>query len=271
MLDVRLFKQSTFAVPAFVLTLGTFVTWGLLFLLPQFLQLVDGRSALWVGMVVSVISITWCVSATTISIVIRRVGERAVLGAGILLTAVGTACFLQLDRTASTVWVVVGLCIIGLGMGTATTPATSMLVSDLPPEKAGVGSAMNDVTREFGTAFGVAALGTIVAFRYSARLLDVTAALPAGDADSARNNLSDALDVGRRVGGARGEQLADAARSAFTSGLTVAVGVSVVLLVALALIVFTCLPHSRRVRFRHPWGSPIARPAVTVEGQTAEP
>jgi MFS family permease len=271
MLDVRLFKQPTFTAPALVITFGFFVTWGLLFLLPQFLQLVDGHSALWVGMVLSVISITWCISATTIPIVIRRVGERPVIGAGLLVTAAGTACLLQLDSAASTAWVVIGLCVIGLGMGSATTPSTSMLVSELPPEKAGVGSAMNDVTREFGTAFGVAVLGTIVAFRYSARMIDATVGLPPGDADSARNNLSDALEVGGQIGGSSGEQLADAARSAFTSGLIVAIAVSVALLVVLALVVVMWLPHTRRVRRRHPWGSPIARPPVTVEGQTAGP
>jgi EmrB/QacA subfamily drug resistance transporter len=274
MLDVRLFRQATFTAPALVITFGFFVTWGLLFLLPQFLQLVEGRSALWVGMVLSVISITWCVSATSIPIVIRRVGERSVMAAGLIVTAAGVACLFGVDSAASTVWVIVGLCTIGLGMGAVTTPATSMLVADLPPEKAGVGSAMNDLTREFGTAFGVAVLGTVVAFRYSGRLADVTAGLPAAERDAARNNVSDALDVARDVGGSGGAQLADAARSAFTSGLMLAVAVSVVVLVVLAAVVVALLPHARRSRHHHWWASPIARPpaptgaAVAADAQT---
>jgi EmrB/QacA subfamily drug resistance transporter len=275
MLDVRLFRQPTFTGPALVITLGFFVVWGVLFLLPQFLQLVEGRSALWVGMVLSVISITWCVGATSVTIVVRRVGERPVIVAGLVVTAAGVACLLGVDSAASTMWVIVGLCTIGLGMGAVTTPATSMLVSHLPAEKAGVGSAMNDVTREFGTAFGVAVLGTIVAFRYSARLTVITAALPAAERDAARNNVSHALDVARDIGGNGGARLATATRSAFTSGLTLAVAVSVVLLVVLAAVAVALLPHAHRARRHHWWASPVARPpapagaAVGAEMQTA--
>lgn len=261
MLDVRLFRLPAFTGPALVITFGFFVVWGVLFLLPQFLQLVEGRSALWVGMVLAVISITWCVGATGITVVVRRVGERPVIAAGLLVTGAGVACLLGIDSSASTTWVVVGLSTIGLGMGSVTTPATSMLVSHLAPEKAGVGSAMNDVTREFGTAFGVAVLGTVTAFRYSGRLADVTAGLPPAERTAARNNVSQALDVAREIGGESGAGLASAARSAFTSGLTLAVGVSVVLLVLLASMVVVVLPHARRARHHHWWASPIARPA----------
>jgi hypothetical protein len=131
------------------------------------------------------------------------------------------------------------------------------------------------VTREFGTAFGVAVLGTIVAFRYSARLTVVTAALPAAKRDAARNNVSHALDVARDIGGNGGERLATATRSAFTSGLTLAVAVSVVVLVVLAAVAVALLPHARRTRRHHWWASPVARPpapagaAVAAEIQTA--
>jgi EmrB/QacA subfamily drug resistance transporter len=269
MLDVRLFRQSTFTGPALVIALGFFVVWGLLFLLPQFLQLVEGRSALWVGMVLSVISVTWCASATTIAIVVRRVGERPVMAAGLVVTAAGAACLVFVDTTASTAWVIVGLSVMGLGMGSATTPATSLLVSSLPAEKAGVGSAMNDVTREFGTAFGVAVLGSLLAFRYSAGLLDATAGLPDDEADAARNNVADALDVANRLDDSTGERLVDAARSAFTSGLTLAVVVSVALLLLVAMTAFVWLPHARRARHRHPWSSPIGRPPAPPLAQAA--
>lgn len=269
MLDVRLFRQSTFTGPALVIALGFFVVWGLVFLLPQFLQLVEGRSALWVGMVLSVISVTWCASATMIAIVVRRVGERPVMAAGLLVTAAGAACLVFVDTTASTVWVIVGLSVMGLGMGSATTPATSLLVSSLPAEKAGVGSAMNDVTREFGTALGVAVLGSLLAFRYSAGLVDATADLPDAEADAARNNVADALDVANRLDDSAGERLLDAARSAFTSGLTLAVVVSVALLLLVAMTTFVWLPHARRSRHLHPWSSPIGRPPAPPLAQAA--
>ncbi|MGH9049740.1 MAG: MFS transporter [Acidimicrobiia bacterium] len=269
MLDVRLFRRPTFTGPALVIAFGFFVTWGLLFLLPQFLQLVEGRSALWVGMVLSVISITWCASATSIPVVVRRVGERPVMAVGLVVTAAGAACLVFVDTTASTFWVIFGLSVVGLGMGSATTPATSMLVSELPPEKAGVGSAMNDVTREFGTAFGVAVLGSLLAFRYSARLLDATGGLPDAQADAARNNVADALEVAERLGGTAGDRLVDAARSAFTSGLRLAVIVCVVLLLVVMTVVSLWLPHVRHTRDHHRWSSPLGRPPVSAPARAA--
>lgn len=260
MLDVRLFRQATFTCPALVICLGFFLTWGLIFLLPQYLQLVEGRSVLWVGMVLSVISVTWCVSATTVVTVVRRFGERAVMGIALLVAIAGASCFLMIDSSDSTLWVIVGLCVIGLGMGAATTPATSMLVSDLPPEKAGVGSAMNDVTREFGTAFGVAVLGSVLSIRYANQLAPALRDVPRGQAELARNNVADALDVAHRVGGPAGDRVAAAARSAFTSGFELAVAVSMAVLLAVVVVVVAWLPRTRRPRHHHPWSSPVARP-----------
>jgi EmrB/QacA subfamily drug resistance transporter len=260
MLDVRLFRQPTFTCPALLITFGFFLTWGLVFLLPQYLQFIEGRSVLWVGMVLAVISITWCVSASTVVVAVRRLGERAVMGTGLLVTCAGASCFLWIDTSESTLWVIVGLCVIGLGMGSATTPATSMLVSDLPPEKAGVGSAMNDVTREFGTAFGVAVLGSVLSIRYANQLAPAIRDLPAHEAGQAHNNVADALDVAHQVGGPAGDRLAAAARAAFTSGFELAVVVSVAILLAVMAIVIAWLPRTRRARHHHAWSSPVARP-----------
>jgi EmrB/QacA subfamily drug resistance transporter len=260
MLDVRLFRQPTFTCPALLICFGFFLTWGLLFLVPQYLQLIEGRSVLWVGMVLSVISVTWCLSATTVVVFVRRLGERAVMGTGLLVTCAGASCLFWLDTPESTLWVIVGLCVIGLGMGAATTPATTMLVSELPPEKAGVGSAMNDVTREFGTAFGVAVLGSVLSIRYANELAPAIRHLPAGEAGSARNNVADALDVAHQVGGPAGDRVAAAARSAFTSGFELAVVVAVVVLLAILVLVVAWLPRTRRARRHHPWSSPVARP-----------
>ena len=55
------------------------------------------------------------------------------------------------------------LVLLGIGMGLAMAPATDSIMGSLPREKAGVGSAVNDTTREVGGALGVAILGSILA------------------------------------------------------------------------------------------------------------
>jgi DHA2 family multidrug resistance protein-like MFS transporter len=213
MLDVRLFRSTVFTVSAVVITFGFFVAWGLQFLIPQYLQFLEGESVLTVGLVMATISITWSVAAPLIPRVVARVGERTVIIWALLLTTAGVLCFLLVDTSITMVAVLVGLAAIGAGMGATTTPATAMLVSAVPPEKAGVGSAMNDVTREAGAAFGVAVLGSVLAYRFTGR-------------------------VSRAVPGT--EAAAD-----FTSGFRLAVAVGAVVLLAVVALVLVKLPRAR--------------------------
>jgi hypothetical protein len=138
------------------------------------------------------------------------------MSGALLITAIGALCFLGVGGSGSVGFVVLGLAALGLGMGAATTPATALLVSSIPPEQAGVGSAMNDVTREFGTAFGVAVLGSVLALRYSA--LIATPSLASASASTARGGIGGALQVARGRPAASAAQLRDSAHTAFTSG-----------------------------------------------------
>ena len=56
---------------------------------------------------------------------------------------------------------------MGAGMGLAMAPATEAIMGSLPPAKAGIGSAMNDVVREVGGTLGVAVLGSVLASAYA--------------------------------------------------------------------------------------------------------
>ena len=250
MLDVRLFRRATFTAPALMIVFGFFVAWGLLFLLPQFLQFVEGESVLVVGMLLASISLTWCVFCLLTPSFTARAGERYVIAAGLLVAAGGTALLWAATSGATVPWLVTALLVMGAGMGTAMVPSTTMLVGALPPEKAGVGSAMNDVTREFGTAFGVAVLGSVLALRYQDLMGDAVGVLPEAERAGAANNIGDAVAAAGRLGGTQGDQLLETARSAFTSGLRLAIVVGVVILVATTIVVLAVLPRPRHV---HRW------------------
>ena len=242
MLDVRLFRNAQFTVPALVLTFGFFVAWGLQFLIPQYLQFLDGESVLTAGFVMATISVTWSIAAPTVPRVVARTGERIAIVCALLLTAAGVLCLLLVGTSLTLPAVIVGLCTIGAGMGAATTPTTAALVSGLPPDKAGVGSAMNDVTREFGAAFGVAVLGSVLALRFTDRIDRAFAVSPA-QLRKADDGINGALEVARSVGGSKAARLHDAADAAFTSGFRIAVLVSAGILVALALVAMAKLPR----------------------------
>jgi AcrR family transcriptional regulator len=87
--------------------------------------------------------------------------------------------------------VAVVLVVLGLGMGIAMAPATDSIMGSLPLAKAGVGSAVNDTTREIGGALGVAVLGSLTASAYSTHLADskvITAVAGSGPQGAAAAN-----------------------------------------------------------------------------------
>src|SRR5436189_5536281 len=70
------------------------------------------------------------------------------------------------------------LVVIGVGMALAMAPATESIMGSLPPERAGVGSAVNDTTRELGGTLGVAVIGSVFSSVYGPRLVDALRNVP---------------------------------------------------------------------------------------------
>ncbi len=129
------------------------------------------------------------------------------------------------------------LVIIGAGMGLAMAPATDSIMGSLPPEKAGIGSAMNDTTREIGGALGVAILGSITTAVYSSRIVGdpgfqaLQAASPAA-ADAVKDSVGSASIVASQLPAEIGQQITAAANSAFIHAIdrTTIIGAIVALL-----------------------------------------
>jgi sugar phosphate permease len=147
--------------------------------------------------------------ARTAPILVNRFGTRIVCATGLVCIAGGLLVLAQLTATSSYWLVVAGLIPLGAGMGAAMTPATSAITEALPASEQGVGSAMNDLSRELGGALGIAVIGSILAasYRSSLRLPGV----PAAVADRAR----DSIAIAAHIGGTVSEQ----ANTAFTSGM----------------------------------------------------
>jgi hypothetical protein len=122
--------------------------------------------------------------------------------------------------------------------------ATASIMGSLPREKAGVGSAVNDTTRQMGGAVGVALLGSIMASRYGDH---VTSSLAGSGAEPSlvakvSNSIQDGVATGRATGGQLGERIVTASHDAFLSGMHVAVAVAALITLAAAAAVFRWLP-----------------------------
>ena len=117
--------------------------------------------------------------------------------------------------------VVLSMVLIAVGLGLATAPATESIMGSLPPEKAGVGSAVNDTTRELGGTLGVAVLGSVFSSVYGPRLADALSGLPipAPALQAAKGSVGATIAVAQQAGPEGGQVIVNAARTAFVDGL----------------------------------------------------
>ncbi len=131
--------------------------------------------------------------------------------------------------------------IYGLGMGITMAPVTESIMGSLPRARAGVGSAINDTTRQTGGALGVAVLGSIFAFQYH-RVIDTTAGVSATVLHHARDSIGRSLEEAQRLGGAAGAHLTSAAQHAFISSMRITFGVAAVVVLFAAIVAARFLP-----------------------------
>jgi EmrB/QacA subfamily drug resistance transporter len=238
LLDPRLFRYRGFAVGSASLLVLFVALFGLFLVILQYLQLLQGYSAL--KSAVSLLPLTFLMipistAAAPLSV---RYGMKLVSGTGLALTGAGMVAFATLDAGSGYPALLAAQLILGVGIGLAMTPATNAIVSSLPAAKQGVASAVNDTTREIGTALGIALMGSMFNTGYRHTIDGHLAGLPADVAGQAREAPALALHAAARLAGGAGADLADAARAAFTSGMRLSMLIGAAFLVGAAAFVW---------------------------------
>lgn len=235
LLDPRLFRHRAFAAGTLSVTLQFFAFFGFIFLVLQFLQLVRGDSGLVAALSLIPMALAMMPSARIAAPrLTARLGARRACVLGLMLITAGLVVLSRLDASSSYWLVLAGLVPLGAGMGLAMTPATSAITDALPRAKQGVGSAVNDLSRELGGALGIAVLGSLMQSTYRHHLH--LGALPPQAADHARSSLALASRLGPGV--------AQQAQAAFVDGMQLALGCAAGV-VALAAVAVTVLLRKR--------------------------
>lgn len=242
MLDVRLFADRRFSAASVSVTLVFFSLMGSMFFLTLYLQGVLGLGALETGIRFAPIAIGMIVASPLSATLTTRVGAKLTTAAGLAIVGVGTGSLATLGIGSSDLHVAVVLTVTAFGMGLAMTPATDAIMGALPPEKFGVGSAVNDTTREIGGALGVAILGSLFAAVYSGNVHAALAGLPPEAAEIARQSLPGAVAVSGAIGGAPGAALLAAAQQAFVDAMAMASLAGVGFSVAGVIVALVFLP-----------------------------
>jgi MFS transporter, DHA2 family, integral membrane protein len=238
MLPLSLFRDRRLSVGSGVITVAFFVMFGFFFLMTQYLQFGRGYSPLAAGLASLPLALTFLVVSPRSATLVERYGVARVMASGLVVVALGFAVLSTL--TSGTPYVVIAgaFALLGAGMSITAAPATSEIMTSVPLSKAGVGSAINDTTRELGGALGIAFLGSIAnsAYRSSVELGGLQ--LPAGARAAAGESIGAASAVAERVpgGGAVGARAASAFTDAFTLTNTVAVGIALAAAAAVLLL-----------------------------------
>ncbi|MDQ1724314.1 MAG: hypothetical protein QOG52_1342 [Frankiaceae bacterium] len=212
MLDFAILGQRRFIGAAVAGTLLLFTFGGASFLVTQQLQFVLGLSPLAAGLRMLPLVAAVIVGAVLSEPLTRRVGGRVLVFVGLTIVSLGLAYFALIGRGGGYSRIVVTFLGVGFGAGLALAPASEALLGAIPVERAGLGSALNDMVQEIGIALGVALLGALVSTGYRANL-------PADAPPGAREGLGTALMLNH-------PGLAAAARNAFEDGAAVAMGVA---------------------------------------------
>src|SRR5262249_43913831 len=181
-------------------TIAFFALQGFIFLMTQYFQFVKSFSPLGTGVRLLPVASSVAVASILGTRFAVRVGNKAVVSAGLLLFSAGLLWASTASSTTAYAVIAMQMVLLGGGMGLTSAPATEAIMGVVPKEKAGVGSAVNDATRLFGGTLGVAVIGSVSASLYTDRL-DATMppGLPPAAEAAANSSVGGAIVAAQRL------------------------------------------------------------------------
>ncbi len=219
MVPLKLFRSRNFSGGSLSLTLVQIGSGGLLLVVTQYLQFVLDYTPTEAGLAFVPMAIASLIFNSLGATLGQRLGNRWLVGLGMIVIA---AAFVVLTfESGSFITMATAMFLIGAGGGLAAPAAINALMSTVPPEQAGVGSALNDTIQQMGAALGVAVLGSVLSAGFIAQM-------PAGSPA----NISEAIAV---------PGLASVARTAFTSAMSTTFWICAAGVVVAAILAITVM------------------------------
>jgi len=243
MLDPAFFGNRLFSLGAAGMTLAFFGMVGMFFLLTQYFQFAQGHTPLDAGFRNVPLAATMMILAPRCPAIAQRVGTRATISGGLLLAGAGLGIMAALTPDSDYWLMVIALVTTAAGLSLFMPSSTHIIVTSLPHHKAGVGSAVNDTTREVGASIGIAVMGTLLAVGYRGGMRSQAGDLPEEAAEVAGDSIGAALRVARDLPAERAARLTESAVDAFNRGMTLAMGVAAALLALTAAATYLLHPR----------------------------
>jgi EmrB/QacA subfamily drug resistance transporter len=244
MLDVSVFANRRFSGGSLAVTAGFLTLFGFIFVITQYFQFIKNYSAFETGVRLLPVAVSIALASVLGPRLVERVGTTAVVTAGLSVFAAGLAWASTADAATAYSQIAMQMVLLGGGLGLTTAPATEAIMGSLSADKAGVGSAVNDTTRELGGTLGVAIVGSVFASVYSGHLGSAPAltALPAEVSTAMRHSMALAHMVIRQLPAERASYVRDAVNHAFLDGLQAGALVCAGIALSAAIVVGWLLP-----------------------------
>lgn len=244
LLDVRMFRDAALGVSALSVTLTFFALMGAFFGMSQMFQLVMGMGALASSLALLPVFLPMIILSPFVPRVVTAIGTRWTVAGGLAVVALGFLLTSSWPTVPDYAQVLVSVGVMVMGMAFVMTTATNLMMSAVPRHRSGMGSALNDTTRELGAALGVAVLGSLVSSGYTDRMAGAVAGLPQQVQALAAGSLGGAMAIAEQAGAA-GAALVAAAQAAFMAAMSSAMVVGAGITFLTMILVMVALPNRR--------------------------
>jgi Na+/melibiose symporter-like transporter len=217
-IDPALFRDRRFTWGTVATVAVTVALFGILFVVPQYLQSVLGDDPISAGLRLLPLMGGLLVAGGAAGQVVRAAGTRLTVAAGLAVLTGGLVMLSQIHLATGYAYVAAGLAVTGLGTGATVAAAIDAVMAAAGGDEAGVGASVNSAVRQVGGAIAVAVLGGVLSAGYTRALGPALDALPARDAAIARASITQAAQLARHL--PAGGALRAAAGRAFLHGMS---------------------------------------------------
>jgi hypothetical protein len=271
MLPMSYFNDRRFSVGSGVITTSFFVMFGFFFLFTLYLQFARGYSPLEAGLASLPFAAAFVVVSPRSATLAERIGSGKTIAYGFGIVAVGMVLMGVIGVDTPYLVLVVAMVLLSSGMAIVAAPATGGIMSAVPLSKAGVGSAVNDTTRELGGALGIAVFGSIVNSAYRANIDLGGLELTPEQAAEAEDSIGAAATTASGAGGSTGAGIIDQAAKAFTDAFNLASMIGAVIVIVSAALVARSFTRAKEANAAAATAVPVGEVELELVGSAAAP
>ncbi|OEJ30216.1 MFS transporter [Streptomyces subrutilus] len=243
LVDLDFFRNKRFTWASIAVSNVMFILFGVLFVVPQFFQQVQGKDAFSTGLHLLPLILALVVAARLGGRIAERSGPKAVITVGMIMWTIGLLILAGVDTDTDFTTTGSALALMGAALGFTMPTTLDMILSSLPEEHVGAGSALANSMRQIGASIGVAVLGSTLNALYRNGVdPDVPAQLPAEAQDAIRDNVAAAAKAADKLPAPQGGTLLESAQDAFVSGMSAVALICAALAALTTILVIAFLP-----------------------------